>query len=96
MTSNVIGSGSAVVVSTGLGLPLCRSFALAGGGWAGIEEVLCTKSPGVDVVATNLDWTQFWAVMVVDPTDELAMPPNVDSQQAVVEIFETNATNMMW
>ena len=30
--------GRPVTTSTGLGLPLCRSFALAGGGWASIED----------------------------------------------------------
>ena len=30
--------GAPVKTSTGLGLPLCRSFALAGGGWAGIVD----------------------------------------------------------
>ena len=45
--------GTPVTTSTGLGLPLCRAFALSGGGWAGMEESLCGL-------------TRFWAVVEVD------------------------------
>lgn len=70
-------SFSAVSVSTGLGLPLSRSFALAGGGWAGIEDVekpvlskryswtSDTGTASVTVQEVDPSWTQFWAVMDV-------------------------------
>ena len=38
-----IRQGKPVSTSTGLGLPLCRSFALAGGGWTGIVDSIALE-----------------------------------------------------
>ena len=60
--------GGPVTTSTGLGLPLCRSFALAGGGWVNVEDSSTLDGPvppalthiqvdadGTDVEAVTLD-----------------------------------------
>lgn len=60
-------SGSRVTTSTGLGLPLCRSLAVASGGWVGLEDLdsVVTGSSATlhsSPIAGN-SFTQFWCAI---------------------------------
>lgn len=63
ITAPTLQEGGRVSTSTGLGLPLCRSFAVAGGGWVSI-----TDAPDYDGSNGLLSSavTQFWAVLPLD------------------------------
>jgi hypothetical protein len=61
ITASTLQEGRRVSTSTGLGLPLCRSFAVAGGGWVAI-----TDAGAVDNPMLTPPVTQFWAVLPVE------------------------------
>ena len=89
-------TGTPVKTSTGLGLPLCRSFAVAAGGWACIEDcadlavelqrTVSSQSKGSPKLSSShvAGMTQFWAMMRLDSVEHIEPQPEENAECATM------------
>lgn len=83
--------GSRVTTSTGLGLPLCRSLAVASGGWVGLEDLDSSPSQTSLLTPTISGFTQFWCAIACQGRPSTAastVPPSYASDAKDDSVLE--------